>query len=69
MFYFKTDFKNIPAFQLDHSNHLLSYGSDVGPEKGSGVNNKLKYLIISLTQCCTILTELAFPKLLPEAKS
>lgn len=69
MFYFKTDFKNILAFRLDHSNHLLSYASDAGPEKRSGVNNKQKYLIISLIQCCTILTELAFPKLLPEAKS
>lgn len=69
MFYFKTDFKKVLAFQLDHSNHLLSNVSDVGLEKRSGVNNQQQYLIISLIQCCTILMELAFPKLLPEAKS
>lgn len=47
MFYFKTDLKHSPAFQLDHSNHLVSYVSDVNPEKSNGVNNKQKYLISS----------------------
>lgn len=41
MFYFKTDLKNIPAFRLDHSNHLVSYTSDVSPKRSS-VNNKQK---------------------------
>lgn len=42
MFYFKTDLKNIPAFRLDRSNHLVSYISDVSPKKRNGVNNKQK---------------------------
>lgn len=69
MFYFKTDLKNILAFQLDHCNHLVPRTSDIRPKKRSTVNNKQKYLIIGLIQSCVVLMKSAYPKLLPEAQS